>query len=254
MHKEIKIFFTALMFLTRIPCSKISGCCEEYLNKSPRYFPLVGIIIGVFASLVYYLSYLLLPQNLSVLISITLTILLTGAMHEDGFADFCDGFGAGENKEKILSIMKDSFIGTYGTLGLILIVAFKYIILCDLSPLIVPYVLIAGHSVSRFVTVSFIYAYDYVRISDNTSKTNKVAVKISLMDFLIAFLFSVIPILILGYRYLLIFIVLIIFKEIIGYYFKKKIGGYTGDCLGTVQQITEVLFYFLVLIDPWKYI
>lgn len=254
MIKEIKIFFTALLFLTRIPCSTLSGYCEEYFNKSPKYFPLVGIIIGVFAGLVYYLFHLILSQNLSILISIISTVLLTGALHEDGFADFCDGFGGGNNKEKILSIMKDSSIGTYGTLGLIFIIALKYTILCNFSSLLIPCILVAGHCISRFLTVCFLYAYEYVRINDNTSKTNKLAVKISSIDFLIAFLFSIIPILILGYQYLLIFIVLIIFKEIIGYYFKAKIGGYTGDCLGAVQQVTEVLFYFLLLVGPWKYI
>ena len=121
MKKELHIFFTALMFYTRIPCPKNINHHPDYLNKASRYFPLVGWIVGGISFLIFYMTSFLFSVEIAVLLSMITGVLVTGAFHEDGFADVCDGFGGGWTKEKILMIMKDSAIGAYGAIGLVLL-------------------------------------------------------------------------------------------------------------------------------------
>ena len=100
MKKELHIFFTALMFYTRIPCPKNINHHPDYLNKASRYFPLVGWIVGGISFLIFYMTSFLFSVEIAVLLSMITGVLVTGAFHEDGFADVCDGFGGGWTKEK----------------------------------------------------------------------------------------------------------------------------------------------------------
>ncbi|HXB12726.1 MAG TPA: adenosylcobinamide-GDP ribazoletransferase, partial [Bacteroidia bacterium] len=120
MKKEIRIFFTALMFFTRIPCPKWVDHSEEYLNRSSKYFPLMGWIVGGLSSIVFYSCSFFLPISVSVLLSMVTSIYVTGAFHEDGLADVCDGFGGGWIKDKIMDIMKDSRVGAFGVIGVVM--------------------------------------------------------------------------------------------------------------------------------------
>ncbi len=114
------------MFYTRIPCPKNIDHNPDYLNKASRYFPLIGWIVGGISFLVYYLSAVLFTNEIAVILALIAGILTTGAFHEDGFADVCDGFGGGWTKEKILMIMKDSAIGAYGAIGVVLLFLLKF--------------------------------------------------------------------------------------------------------------------------------
>ncbi|MGB4124366.1 MAG: adenosylcobinamide-GDP ribazoletransferase [Bacteroidales bacterium] len=134
MKRQIKIFFASLMFYTRIPCPKKIDCSNIALNQALRYFPLVGMIVGTISFLIYLGTSLLFGNAIAVVASLTAGVIITGAFHEDGFADTFDGFGGGWTTEKILEIMKDSTIGTYGTVALILLFAFKILSLYALLP------------------------------------------------------------------------------------------------------------------------
>ena len=116
--EEIKIFFTSLMFYTRLPCPSYIDHSENYLNKATRYFPLIGIIVGTISFILFWIFNQIFNVEISIIIAIATGILITGAFHEDGFADTFDGFGGGWTKEKILEIMKDSRIGAYGAISL----------------------------------------------------------------------------------------------------------------------------------------
>ncbi len=241
------------MFYTRIPCPKWVDHSEEYLNKATKYFPLIGWIVGGFTAGVFYLFQYILPVPVSIILSMISGILLTGAFHEDGFADVCDGFGGGWTKEKILEIMKDSRIGTYGTAGLVLILLLKFFLLNSIEVSVLPFVLIVAHSLSRFSAATFIFTHDYAR-EDDKSKVKPVAKRMSAGHLIFAGFFGLLPILLLGNEiYLVIVLPVFLMKWYLGKYFNKWIGGYTGDCLGAAQQITEVTIYlsFLVL---WKFI
>ena len=123
--EEIKIFFTSLMFYTRLPCPSYIDHSENYLNKATRYFPLIGIIVGTISFILFWIFNQIFNVEISIIIAIATGILITGAFHEDGFADTFDGFGGGWTKEKILEIMKDSRIGAYGAISLIVLILLK---------------------------------------------------------------------------------------------------------------------------------
>ncbi len=253
MKKELQIFLTAMMFFTRIPCPKWVDHSAYYLEKSAKYFSLVGIIVGTIGALIFYSTSLFLPVETALLLSVISTIYTTGAFHEDGFADVCDGFGGGWTKEKILLIMKDSRLGTYGVTGLILILAVKFAALNALPTHIIPLTIISGHSVSRFIATTLIYTHAYVR-DTNDSKAKPAAKSITVNMVITSGIFGILPLFLFGTPF--IFLTLIpcyLAKMYLGGKFKKWIGGQTGDCAGAVQQLTEVMFYISVIV-LWKYI
>ena len=124
--KEIELFLLALSFFTRIPVSKKLDYTEEKLSKSTKYFSLIGLIVGAFSMGIYWSSSFVFSKEISILLSMVASVLMTGAFHEDGLADVCDGFGGGWSRERILSIMKDSRIGTFGFVGLLLVMLLKF--------------------------------------------------------------------------------------------------------------------------------
>ena len=248
MKREIQVFFTALMFYTRIPVPQSTGFSENNLNRATKYFPLIGIIVGSAGALVYFITATILPLHLSVLLSLATTVLLTGAFHEDAFADFCDGFGGGYNKEQILEIMKDSRIGTYGATGLLMMLLSRFFSLAAINPLQIAVVIIAAHTFSRMLPVVFIYTGKYVGKS-STSKSKPVGQKGSWLDVLIALIFAVIPLALIQWQVsLLIIPVSIVLLYTFRAFVVKHIGGYTGDVLGALQQLAELAFYICFII------
>ncbi len=244
---QLKLLFTALMFITRIPVPKWVGYSEQNLNRCNRFFPLVGIVVGGFGGLVYWLSCYIFPISVSVILSMGSTILLTGAFHEDGFADVCDGFGGGWTKEKIMTIMKDSRVGAYGMIGVILLFILKYATLNAIpASLFIPS-LIAGHSISRMMAVTTMYNLPYVR-EDESSKSKPVTKNLHIKDLWIAIIIGLLSLLLFrNWMVYLTVIPVLVAKFWLDKYFKKWIGGYVGDCLGTIQQVTEVVFYLSLI-------
>jgi adenosylcobinamide-GDP ribazoletransferase len=265
LKNEIKIFFTALMFYTRIPCPKWVDHSPDYLNKSTRYFPLIGWIVGAFSFAIYYGTKFLFPIEIAVLMTMVAGILLTGAFHEDGFADVCDGFGGGWTKKKILEIMKDSRVGAYGAIGLVLLFLLKFYLLLQIAQgayvsslnihLYVLLLFISAHSLSRLSAISIVFTHQYAR-EDDESKSKPIAQKYSWKEVVGSSLFGLAPIISLAffqYQILLVIPIIFLFRFYLSVYFKKWIGGYTGDCLGATQQVSEIVFY-LSVIGIWKFI
>jgi adenosylcobinamide-GDP ribazoletransferase len=256
MKNEIQVFFTALMFYTRIPCPSWVDHSEEYLNKATRYFPLIGWIVGAVASLVIYAGSFVFPPAVVVTLALAASVLLTGAFHEDGFADVCDGFGGGWTTEKILLIMKDSRLGTYGVVGILLLFALKTFTLIALLRLdlwFCIHALLLAHVGSRFTAVTVMRSHEYAR-EDATSKVKPLAKKLSLTDFMISALW-LIPAFLLFPSWVMLGVCLpvYLFKMYLAAYFQKWIGGYTGDCLGAVQQISFVVI-LLYALAIWRFI
>jgi adenosylcobinamide-GDP ribazoletransferase len=280
LRQEFLIFLAAVAFFTRIPCSNQVVYSKEYLAKSSRYLPLIGWIVGAVGALVIWIGTVFLPLPLTVLLSMTATILITGAFHEDGFMDVCDAFGGGWTKEQILTIMKDSCVGVFGVIGVVMLLGVKFFSLMALPVRLLPVILIAGHSLSRFVSISLLYTHDYVR-EDSSSKSKPLVHRITSGEFFIATFFGVMPLILLslllnspplvdspppnlphqgggitdspplvgGVRGgglwipIVCLITIGLTRWYLGRYFTRRIGGYTGDCLGAMQQITEVVFY-----------
>ncbi len=248
--QEFDLFFTALTFLTRIPAPKCVSFKESYLNESSRYFPLVGLIIGLIAASSYALLLPLLGPLLAIILSMALIIFITGAFHEDGFADMCDGFGGGWEKGQILNIMQDSRLGTYGVTGLLLMLATKFLALLTLSQtessLSVVIALVVAHPLSRFFSVAYIYKLEYVQDTAK-SKVKPLANQMTENALIFAGL-SIIGLLVLLDPITILVLIAVLFAVHLGFgrYLISRIGGYTGDCLGAAQQLSEVIIYLVL--------
>jgi adenosylcobinamide-GDP ribazoletransferase len=266
--KEWKIFLTAVMFLTRIRVPSTIDHDPAYLQKSPRYFPLIGWIVGGISVLVFLVFNKFFSENIALLASIIAGILTTGAFHEDGFADTCDGFGGGWTKEKILLIMKDSRLGTFGVIGLISILAAKFMLLKDL-PKFTPVatdntlnvflnyrifigMVLTAHSLSRFMGVTVLQQYAYVTPEDSSKSKPVTTERLSALSFTVAAFFGLFPMILLPVHFLFTLIPVVAARFLLAAYFNKWIGGYTGDCLGALQQVTEIVFYLSCII-VWTY-
>lgn len=247
MKKQFHLILTAIMFYTRIPVPATLEYSPERLNRATRYLPFIGWIVGGIGAAVFYGLVQVLPLPVSVFLSMLGTILLTGAFHEDGFADFCDGFGGGYTREKILTIMKDSRIGTYGSVGLLGMLGTKFLSMESLPAYLIPFTLIAGHAFSRLMPVLIIFTSHYSR-EDELSKSKPVGKKGHNSDLLIATVFALLPLALFPWQFVALVVpaallVSFLFKR----YTERKVGGYTGDCLGALQQLVEVLFYLCLL-------
>ncbi len=255
---EWRFFLLAIGFLTRIPVSSIANFQVNDLNHAVKYFSLLGIIVGFAGALSFYLSSLVFPQTIAVLISMACTIYLTGAFHEDGLADSADGLGGGWDREQILTIMQDSRLGTYGAVALFLMLFAKFQTLALLHPAFIPSVLIAGHALSRLCAVWLMATAEYVK---SEGKSKPLATKTRLGDLVVANLFGLLPVLattallvVSNHSYLIVVeFVMMAFLPVLASWLwwraklLKNLGGYTGDCLGAAQQITELAFYLGVL-------
>ena len=247
MKQQLNLFLTALMFYTRIPVPKTLAYSPERLNRSTRYFPLVGWIVGGVGAAVFLGLNVVLPVALAVFLSMMATILLTGAFHEDGFADFCDGFGGAYTREKIFTIMKDSRIGTYGTIGLIGMLGTKFLALQALPVYLIPFSMIAAHAFSRVMPVVIIFTSHYSR-EDELSKTKPIGKRGRNSDLLLAVFFGLLPAALFPWQLMaLVLPISLLFTFLFKKYTERKIGGYTGDCLGALQQLIELVFYLCLL-------
>lgn len=250
MH-QLRLFFTALQFFTRLPIPAWVGFESAWLNQAARYFPLVGVVVAALTAAVYALAALALPAPVAVLLSTAAGIYITGAFHEDGFADMCDGFGGGMTAARVLEIMKDSRIGAYGAIGMVCLLALKCTTLAYLPPLQAVAALFVAHPLSRLFATCLIWRMDYARLE---GKAKPLAQSMSGGEFVIAALTSLaviatvsasgaLRLAAIGTGTLLASIATLWLSRL----FARRIGGYTGDCLGAVQQVSEVAIYLGVL-------
>ncbi|MGV8988085.1 MAG: adenosylcobinamide-GDP ribazoletransferase [Cypionkella sp.] len=245
---EIPAFVLALQFLTRLKVK--ASYSPEAMRQSPRWYPGVGVVVGGICALVYVVAYWLFTPLLAVLLAVVAGMLVTGALHEDGFADACDGLGGQRPKERVLEIMRDSRIGTYGVLGLLLMVGTKVAALCALPGAAVPFVLIAGHAASRAAMLWVMATSDYARDQGAGSAVaggidrHAASVALGTTGLTLVPLLFVVP-------WAAIFTGFV--GLCLGYWlmrrsYEPRLGGYTGDCLGAVQQCSEVGFYLGLLV------
>lgn len=245
MKQQLNLFFHALQFYSRIPIGKITYS-EQNLSQSLRYFPLVGAIVGVIGALTFWLLMMVLPQAVAVVGSLMVMLLCTGALHEDGVADFCDGFGGGYTKERILEIMKDSHIGAYGVIAIVVLLLTKFALAISIDAALFPLVLIAAHTSSRFMAVVMLRTSQYVR--KEKSKSSHSRNKLTNTTVMVAAITAGLSLLLVPWQvgigvviaYALVFLIL---KR----YVDKQIGGFTGDILGTLQQLCEIAFMVMYI-------
>ncbi len=250
MKKELNIFLSAVMFLTRLPVSRFVKYDPEHLSQSTCYFPLVGACVGSVGAGVLAIAAQVSSPILAVLISMATTILLTGAFHEDGLADSADGFGGGYTKERTLEIMKDSRIGTYGAIALWLFLTAKLLVLTEIfkqEDSLVLSTLVVAHLLGRYSSLPLIYTLNYVRSESTISKP--FAQKASLKRLVFASLYTVLLCSLLLEEGALVAIgVCLLGTLLAGRFFLKRIGGITGDALGAANQLVELAIYLTIYV------
>lgn len=243
LRTEVIAFLGAIRFFTRIPIPDAIPHSAEGLNHSARYFPAVGILVGFISATAFGLSHLLYPQSVAIVIAIAVSIYLTGAFHEDGLSDMADGLGGGWDKMRILDIMKDSRIGNYGAITIMLALLAKFVLLNAFSAGWIPLLLIAGHAFSRYCSVLIMAGMSYVR-EDTLSKSKPLATQLSRNALLVASAFGILPLLLLPIGASALGAAAALLITIwLGRKLQKWLGGYTGDCLGATQQLSELAFY-----------
>ncbi len=246
MKNQLNLFFLALGFFSRIPMPQWVEYSPEKLNQSSRYLTLVGWLLGALVAGVFFSAHTIFPETISLWLAMGFSLLLTGAFHEDGLADTADGFGGAFAREKKLTIMKDSRIGTYGASALVMALLGKYLLLIENSDIIIA--LLIAHPLSRATAVSLIADMKYVSDSD-TSKSKPLANRLSKMDLTILLITALPALFFLSLVHAAILLAVLIAVRILAKaYLNKQIDGYTGDTLGAVQQISELTIYGVLLV------
>ncbi len=255
------------MFLTRIRVPATTDHSPEYLQQAPRYFPVVGWIVGAISCLFFLVFSRYISTDAGLIASMIAGLFVTGAFHEDGLADVCDAFGGGWTREKILEIMKDSRIGAFGAIGLIMALASKYALLKELPaftpelghPHIIFYDyryfilgVLSAHSLSRLMPVLVMQTGEYAGVADRSKSGAMTGRRLSAAGLVTAILLALAPLAFLPWHYWLIPLPALYATYELNKYFKRWIGGYTGDCLGAIQQVTEIVIY-LGFIIVWRY-
>ncbi|MGY4829576.1 adenosylcobinamide-GDP ribazoletransferase [Sphaerotilaceae bacterium SBD11-9] len=244
---ELRLFFIALQFFTRVPVPRWVGFEPEWLHQSARHFPAAGAVVGGLGAAVLWAALWLFPMPVAVGVSMAATVLLTGAFHEDGLADTCDGLGGAVGRERALEIMKDSRIGSYGAVGLLLVLGLKAAALTAMHVPTVFAALVFAHTASRASAVSLIrwlpYAGDVAH-----AKAKPLAQRVSATGFALAWGWVLMVGLVLvacrpaWWPLVLLGLGLALLGAVgCALWLKRRLGGMTGDTLGATQQLSELL-------------
>jgi adenosylcobinamide-GDP ribazoletransferase len=242
--------WAAFIFFTRLPFWRLHEPSKDSYNAVVEYWPLTGWLTGGLMAATLWIGSLYLPYMLAVLLAIMVRLLITGALHEDGLADFLDGFGGGgSNRERILTIMKDSHIGTYGVIGLIIYELLLAASLFSMPPLLAALAIMAAGPYSKMVTAQLIMMMPYAR-KEEEAKAKMIYRKMDWRAGLGLAIQGLLPMVaFLWYTHLS--WELIIFLPCIVMYFLylliwNKIRGYTGDCCGAVCLLVELTVYIVI--------
>lgn len=248
MRDQIKLLLLALQFFTRVPVvgalAQWVGYTPEMLRASARFFPLIGLAIGAAAGLIFWLCAQLFSPWIAAILTLIFTALLTGAFHEDGLADYCDGIGGGSTPARALEIMKDSRIGSYGALALCLATALKLAALGTMAVALAPAALILAHLIGRVCACCVLASLSYVRDDGGKSKPLAESLHAGELAFVLLTLAVCIALVWLWQPQMLALVGLaVVFSGIstlvIARQMLRRIGGFTGDALGAVEQLAE---------------
>lgn len=256
-----KRIVAALSFFTRLPFWRLVVVERHDYERVVPLWPLAGWVTGGTMSFVFWSATQFgCPVTVSIMLALASRVLLTGALHEDGMADFCDGFGGGNDRDSILRIMKDSHIGTYGVLGLLLYYLLLWNVLTalmqrDTSPL----VFLLVDSLCKYLASTIIYFLPYAR-RESESKNRYAYSAVPAAERVLSLLLGLLPLVLCvaaGWSSLprweswmsgLCACAVLLFVLYRTMY--RRIGGYTGDCCGATMLLAELVFYLILLIVP----
>ena len=246
MPSTLRQLLLAVQFLTRLPVPRGLATTEAELGQAAGFFPLVGVVVGASAAAIFMLAQRYVPFTVAVFLTLVFAAFITNGFHEDGLADTFDGLGGGWTKDRALEIMRDSRIGTYGSLALIFLVLGKYTFLTALEPRQIWRWLILAHTASRWTVLPLCLWLPYARAE---GQGKLVARQIGFAACLTGSLTLLLVLLLFPRRIALIALAVVAVVVLLsGLYFKRRLDGITGDCLGAANQLTELALYLTALL------
>jgi adenosylcobinamide-GDP ribazoletransferase len=252
-REEVALFFGAVRFFTRLPVPAWVGHSADKLNHAARYFPAVGLLVGAIGAATWWLAQFVWPPGIALLLALAATVWVTGAFHEDGLTDMADGFGGGQERARILEIMKDSRIGSFGMITFVFVLMGRFMALASLPESLIVPALLAAHATSRLFAAALLRGMDYARADEREdehapAKSRPLATRLSGPDLYLAALTALLPCLLLQPARVasaLLLAAAVVFW--LARLYRRWLGGYTGDCLGAAQQAAELAFYLGLL-------
>lgn len=245
--------WAAFIFFTRLPLWRLHQPPQEAYQSVVEWWPLVGWLTGGAMAATLYFGSMFMPYPLAILLAIVVRMMLTGALHEDGLADFFDGFGGGVNRERILAIMKDSHIGSYGVLALVLYLALLFTSLLSIgNPLYAALIIFAADAYARMLAAQFVGMLPYAR-TEEEAKARVVYRKPTLWAGIGLALQGLLPLAALlwwlGDK--VVWTAVVFVPALVMYFLyvfvRRRIGGYTGDCCGAVVLMVELACYLTMV-------
>lgn len=251
MEKLIENLALTLAFFSRIPLPASLGnriSHDAKLGEAAAFFPIAGLIISIPIALLWFIASSYLPASLAAGLALGCSLLITGGLHEDGLADCADGLGATPDRDRALEIMRDSRIGTYGSLALILSIALRWAALASLGPISgVLAIIICNVGARSSMTIAMQFS-DYARPEGLGKQANTIRQS----DFIVAILIALVVAILCGWFWAVIALFLAYFTSwLFLKRLEKRLGGYTGDGLGAMEQIAEMTI-LITLAGAWS--
>lgn len=251
---EARLILVAIQFLTRLPVPPFKNYNPQWLHESSRHFPAVGLLVGLLCAAVFWVASVMFTPLVAAVISTAFGIKLTGAFHEDGLADSCDGLGGGLTRARTLEIMKDSRLGTYGVLGLVSALLLKIALLAAMPISIAIIALIIGHTASRLFCISLLTLLPYGGDVEH-AKAKPMAQQLTSLQWLYSSGWLILAIILvmlvfpntmlqIGFvKWLLTLALALMATDYMRRLLSRRLQGYTGDGLGATQQLSEIAIY-----------
>lgn len=239
--QEVRLFWTAVTLLTRLPAPRLNGFQDDWLARSAVWFPLVGLIVGGLAAGVHRLATFLWPEPVPALLALAAAAWLTGGLHEDGWADVFDGLAASRtgDPKRMLEAMKDSRIGSTGGLALVLLLLGKLGAIVLLPAPRVTAALVIAHVLSRWSHLPLLWKLPYARPEGGMARAlaGRVSGRRVFFGTAVAVLIAAA---LLRWTALPPLILAVVATLAAGLFFRRRLGGITGDCLGATNQLVEL--------------
>jgi adenosylcobinamide-GDP ribazoletransferase len=247
MKSILRDLLTAFQFCTRIPMPAMRAHADS-LSDSLSFFPLVGLFLGLAANLLHLFLLHIVDAQLTAALVLLFLIMITGGLHEDGLGDAADGFGGGWNREQVLTIMRDSRVGSYGVIALVFSLLLRWLLFSKINPTHFLSIMVAAQVLCRWSTLPLSYFLPAARAADGQgARVAQLTTRKSLLTgSLIAFIIVVAAMHAAAWKPVLLACIV---SLLTGLYYQKRIGGVTGDCFGATNQLVEIAVYFIGIVS-----
>ena len=243
MKRIVSLFLGAVAFMTRLPVPQKMQCRPEALSSAAVFFPLVGLLVSAGAIILNSVLSRFVAHDAVIVTVLIFLVAITGGFHEDALADAADGFGGGWGKDQILNIMRDSRVGSFGVLAIALALLARFVFLSHIPPNRFDSYLVAGQVTSRWTALPLAFFLPPAR--EQSGQGARLAGRITTFFLITGTVLTVAIVgVALGAKALWVGLAAVVITGASGAYYRHRIRGITGDCLGATIQITEAAIYF----------